>query len=99
MLDFFGKSDPYFVLNRVREDGTYVRVFESGVQKNTLNPVWPPVTISLQKLCNGDMHRPLVLICYDYDNDGSHDLIGECKDFDANDLSAVNFQMALINGK
>jgi hypothetical protein len=42
----------------------------------TLNPTWRPFEISLTKLCNGDRNRALQIKCYDWDSDGSHDLIG-----------------------
>ena len=45
--------------------------------KNTLNPVWPPFTISASSLGRGDSSCAIKVICYDWDNDGSHDLIGE----------------------
>ncbi|RYE82987.1 MAG: hypothetical protein EOO65_04645 [Methanosarcinales archaeon] len=32
----------------------------------------------LQRLCNGDSSAPLVMEVFDWDSDGSHDLIGEC---------------------
>ncbi|KAK3236906.1 hypothetical protein CYMTET_52980, partial [Cymbomonas tetramitiformis] len=46
------------------------------VQKKNLNPTWAPILISFQKLCNGDIDRPLKLECIDWDSDGSHDAIG-----------------------
>jgi hypothetical protein len=42
----------------------------------TLNPTWRPMSISLQALCNGDRDRKLRFSCYDWDSDGSNDLIG-----------------------
>uniref|UniRef100_A0A8C7S8M4 Copine-3 n=1 Tax=Oncorhynchus mykiss TaxID=8022 RepID=A0A8C7S8M4_ONCMY len=46
------------------------------VVKNNLNPTWKPFRIPLQSLCGGDMDKHIKVECYDYDNDGSHDLIG-----------------------
>uniref|UniRef100_A0A4W4H7V4 C2 domain-containing protein n=1 Tax=Electrophorus electricus TaxID=8005 RepID=A0A4W4H7V4_ELEEL len=47
------------------------------VIKNTLDPVWKPFTVPLISLCNGDVDRNIKVLCYDYDNDGGHDFIGE----------------------
>ncbi|OXB69375.1 hypothetical protein ASZ78_004865 [Callipepla squamata] len=46
------------------------------VIKNNLNPVWRPFKISLNSLCYSDMDKPIKVECYDYDSDGSHDIIG-----------------------
>lgn len=61
---FFGKSDPFFVLQKGREDGAFVTVFKSEYIKNDLNPRWKPLQIKLQLLCNGDYNRPLrIQVC------------------------------------
>ncbi|OXB75855.1 UNVERIFIED_CONTAM: hypothetical protein H355_016610 [Colinus virginianus] len=46
------------------------------VIKNNLNPVWRPFKVSLNSLCYSDMDKPIKVECYDYDSDGSHDIIG-----------------------
>ncbi|MEQ2236970.1 Copine-3 [Ilyodon furcidens] len=46
------------------------------VVKNNLNPTWKPFKIPLQSLCGGDLEKSIKVDCYDYDDDGSHDLIG-----------------------
>ncbi|GCB82682.1 hypothetical protein scyTo_0021679, partial [Scyliorhinus torazame] len=47
------------------------------VIKNTLDPVWKPFSTPLVSLCNGDVEKTVKILCYDYDNDGGHDFIGE----------------------
>ncbi|KAM5156592.1 copine-3-like [Mantella aurantiaca] len=74
--DFFGKSDPYLEFYRQTDDGRWQMVHRTEVVKNNLNPVWRPFKIPLRSLCNGDMEKPIRVGCYDYDRDGSHDLIG-----------------------
>jgi hypothetical protein len=64
--DFFGKSDPFLVISRVLESGTPVVVYRTEVIKKTLDPVWPKVKIPVQLLCNGDVHRPLIVECFDW---------------------------------
>uniref|UniRef100_A0A672U0Q0 Copine 3 n=1 Tax=Strigops habroptila TaxID=2489341 RepID=A0A672U0Q0_STRHB len=74
--DFFGKSDPYLEFHKQTGDGNWVMVHRTEVIKNNLNPVWRPFKISLNSLCYSDMDKLIKVECYDYDSDGSHDLIG-----------------------
>ncbi|XP_029002809.1 copine-3 isoform X2 [Betta splendens] len=73
--DFFGKSDPYLEFYKQSETGWQL-AHRTEVVKNNLNPSWRPFRIPLQSLCGGDLEKPIKVECYDYDNDGSHDLIG-----------------------
>uniref|UniRef100_W5K808 Copine-2 n=1 Tax=Astyanax mexicanus TaxID=7994 RepID=W5K808_ASTMX len=75
--DFFGKSDPYLEFHKQGEDGKWMLVHRTEVIKNTLDPVWKPFTVPLISLCNGDEVLYSQVLCYDYDNDGGHDFIGE----------------------
>lgn len=75
--DMFGKSDPFLTFYRATEDYSFTVVFRSEVIKNTLNPTWQPFTIRLDQLSGGDDDRTIKVECYDWDWDGSHDLIGE----------------------
>ncbi|TSK38535.1 Protein NLRC5 [Bagarius yarrelli] len=77
ITDFFGKSDPYLEFHKLGEDGKWMLVHRTEVIKNTLDPVWKSFTVPLISLCNGDVDRNIKVICYDYDNDGGHDFIGE----------------------
>eukprot|EP00898_Chlorokybus_atmophyticus_P004990 jgi/Chlat1/5492/Chrsp36S05464 len=77
--DTFGKSDPYLRVWRTREDGSRLTVYKTEVKHNTLAPVWAPVQITLQQLCNADPDRPLILEVLDWDRAGRHDLIGEAQ--------------------
>ncbi|KAK7102330.1 copine-8-like [Littorina saxatilis] len=74
--DLFGKSDPFLLLYRVNEDGSFTVVHKTEVVRSNLNPTWKPLTISVQALCNGDYDRSIQIECYDWDSDGSHDFIG-----------------------
>ncbi|XP_008436526.1 copine-3-like isoform X2 [Poecilia reticulata] len=73
--DFFGKSDPYLELYKQTETGWQL-AHRTEVVKNNLNPTWRPFRVPLQSLCGGDLEKPIKVECYDYDDDGSHDLIG-----------------------
>ncbi|EEC13238.1 copine, putative, partial [Ixodes scapularis] len=75
--DFRGKSDPFLVFLKSNEDGSFTTVHKTEVVKNNLSPTWRPCVIKSTTLCSGDPDRPLKVQCYDWDSDGSHDLIGE----------------------
>ncbi|XP_032342266.1 copine-2 isoform X4 [Camelus ferus] len=75
--DLFGKSDPFLEFYKPGVDGKWMLVHRTEVIKYTLDPVWKPFTVPLVSLCDGDMEKPVQVMCYDYDNDGGHDFIGE----------------------
>lgn len=75
--DFFGKSDPFFVISKASIGGQQWSVVKrSEIIKKNLNPTWAPFEISAKLLCNGDHQRPLKIDVYDWDSDGTHDYIG-----------------------
>ncbi|XP_065828403.1 copine-3-like [Oscarella lobularis] len=75
--DFLSKSDPYLELLRTVADGSTLVVHRTEVVKNNLNPTWRPFTLPVQKLSGGNEDNKIKVNCFDYDNDGSHDFIGE----------------------
>ena len=99
--DFFGKSDPYFVISKGSSSGKWVVVHKSEVIKNTLNPSWKPMTISVRNLCNNKKERPLKIEVYDWNSSGTPDMIGTYLT-DLNKLTvaaAENQKLPLINEK
>ena len=53
MDGLFGKADPYFMIQRAREDGKWVTVHgnrEHHIRKS-LNPIWKSFEIESQTLC------------------------------------------------
>ena len=77
--DLFGKSDPFLEIHKSREIGHPILVYRTEVIKNTLNPTWKPFEIDLTALCSGDTSLPLTFTVYDWDSNGSPDLIGGFK--------------------
>ena len=75
--DFFGKSDPFFRISRIKEGGSSVAVYKSEHLRKTLDPVWKVFEIPMQKLNNGDIDRPLLFQVYDWNRSGTEDFIGE----------------------
>jgi len=77
--DFFGSSDPYLVLKRSFEDGSLREVVRTETVKNSLNPMWRPLRISVQKLCNGDYDRPITAECWDWNSSGNDEMMGSAQ--------------------
>jgi len=74
--DFFGKSDPFMNIYRAGVSGPPILVYRTEVIKSNLNPIWRPIELSIQRLCNGDLDRPIILEVFDWNRSGSHELIG-----------------------
>ncbi len=75
--DFFGKSDPFFVISKKSLTGQHWTVVKkSEVIMKTLNPNWNPFEISIRDLCNCDHDRDLKIDIFDWNSDGSSDFIG-----------------------
>eukprot|EP00743_Colponemidia_sp_Colp-15_P003369 GILK01003642.1.p1 GENE.GILK01003642.1~~GILK01003642.1.p1 ORF type:complete len:599 (-),score=69.60 GILK01003642.1:100-1779(-) len=85
---FFSKSDPFVVISRSREDGSWVPVYQTPPSRSNLNPVWPTIQITVQKLCNGDHNRPLQLEVFDHKRNGDHVFIGRAQ-ASLNDMRAL----------
>ncbi|XP_078256416.1 copine-2 [Rhinoraja longicauda] len=100
--DLFGKSDPYLEFHKQEEDAKWMLVHRTEVIKNTLDPIWKPFSMPLVSLCDGHVDKTIKVLCYDYDNDGGHDFIGECettvtKLSEASDSVEIEFEC--INSK
>merc|ERR1719394_1399511 len=74
--DWFGKSDPFIEISRSTENNSYILVHRTEVIKNTLDPKWATIELSSRSLCNGDEFRDLKFDVYDWNRNGSHEIIG-----------------------
>jgi len=98
--DFLGSSDPFLIVYRQAiENNQYMAVHKTEVIKNNLNPLWRRFEIPLATLCNCDKLRTVKIECFDWDSDGSHDLIGACEFNVENMLGKKDFPLDLINPK
>jgi len=79
MDGLFGKSDPFIIINAHPKglNTTGHIVAKSEYIKSNLNPVWQPLYIS-PNLTSG-YETSLVVQVWDFDGDGTHDLIGEAQ--------------------
>uniref|UniRef100_A0A0K0FBH5 Copine-8 n=1 Tax=Strongyloides venezuelensis TaxID=75913 RepID=A0A0K0FBH5_STRVS len=77
--DFLGKCDPFLKISRINYDNTLHLAYRSRYHEQNLNPKWKPFEIHINQLCYGDKDREFLIECYDWDQDGNHDLVGQCK--------------------
>ena len=75
-MSWFFRNDPFLVLSRSNEDGTFSVVMKSEPKMSTQNPVWMPITMRVRSLCNGDYDRTIKVEVYDQKSSGNHKLIG-----------------------
>uniref|UniRef100_A0A7C9DPK1 C2 domain-containing protein n=1 Tax=Opuntia streptacantha TaxID=393608 RepID=A0A7C9DPK1_OPUST len=73
--DLFSKSDPFLVISRTAESGISIPICKTEVIKDELNPTWKPVFLSMQQV--GSKDNPLTIECFNFNNNGKHDLIGK----------------------
>lgn len=83
---FFSKSDPFLVISRLNEDGSYSPVWKSNHIDNTLSPKWKEVIIPMSKLCNSDLHRPLKIEVFDFEKSGKHVFMGQATGVSVNSM-------------
>jgi len=74
--DTFGKSDPFIIISRIEDNGSLIKVYESPVIKNTLDPKWKEIVIPEVSLNNGDPDKMILFEVYDWDKNSDNDIIG-----------------------
>lgn len=71
------RNDPFLVLSRSNEDGSFSVVYKTEVG-HSQNHQWKSIDIHSRTLCNGDFERTIKIDCYDHRANGDHKLIGSC---------------------
>ncbi|KAH9754573.1 protein BONZAI 3 [Citrus sinensis] len=60
-VDLFSKSDPFLRISRIVESGNSVPIYKTEVINNNLNPIWRPITLSMQQFVSkksvGDLEK------------------------------------------
>jgi hypothetical protein len=77
---FFSKSDPFFIINsQVDAAGGRVwhPVYRSETIKNDLNPKWKACSIPVEKLCDGNKNKPILIEVFDWEKSGKHQPMGK----------------------
>lgn len=96
-MDFFGKSDPYFILSK-SINNTWVQVYKSEIVKKTLDPIWKPFSLNSKQLCENNHSLALKIEVYDWDMGTKDDFIGGFE-FTYQQLSNKNCRFEIINKK
>ncbi|ERN16849.1 hypothetical protein AMTR_s00057p00131460 [Amborella trichopoda] len=73
--DLFSKSDPFLIIYKIVENGTPIPICKTEVIKNSSNPTWRPLVLTMQQF--GCKENPLIIECYDFNSNGRHELIGK----------------------
>uniref|UniRef100_A0A914USU4 Copine-3 n=1 Tax=Plectus sambesii TaxID=2011161 RepID=A0A914USU4_9BILA len=94
--DRFGKSDPFLTINKVNPDDSTTVIHRTEVVRNTLDPSWAPFTIPLRSLCGSDYTRPILIECFDWNQNGAHEFIGSFYTSIDQILSTPKEQMAVF---
>lgn len=71
-----------------------IKLYRSEVIKKNLNPEWAPFELTTSGV--GDLDTVFTINCYDWDVDGSHDLIGRVTTT-LRDFTFGAFDVALVN--
>lgn len=76
--DTFGKSDPFFELIAIPPGFSHpITYYRSEHIAQTLDPCWKAFAVNLRDV--GGLDVEFTIRVFDRDEDGGHDLIGECK--------------------
>uniref|UniRef100_A0AAF5Q3Q2 Copine family protein n=2 Tax=Wuchereria bancrofti TaxID=6293 RepID=A0AAF5Q3Q2_WUCBA len=97
--DFLGKCDPFLKISRINKDKTYQLAYRTRYHEQNLNPKWKPFEIHIDQLCYGDKDREFLVECFDWDKDGNHDLVGNCRTTVNRLLNKEDVTLPLINQK
>ena len=101
MFGLLGTNNPFLTFYRSREDGAWVKVYQTEVIPKSNNPCFKSIEIKIQKLCNGDLFRPIKVDCHSRGKDFTNKYIGEFE-FNINSLLKKNLnelRFQLLNPK
>ncbi|VDO34588.1 unnamed protein product [Onchocerca flexuosa] len=77
----------------------YQLAYRTRYHEQNLNPKWKPFEIHIDQLCYGDKDREFLVECFDWDKDGNHDLVGNCRTTVNRLLNKEDVTLPLINQK
>ncbi|KAF8354611.1 nra-1, partial [Pristionchus pacificus] len=97
--DFLGKCDPFLKISRINYDNTLQLAYRTRYKEQNLNPKWKPIEIHLGQLCYGEKNRQFLIECFDWDQDGNHELVGSCVTTVDRLVHKVDRDLPLINEK
>jgi len=80
--DTFGKIDGFFQIYRCRSsaaENEWASLYKSEHVPSNFNPDWKPFKVESRRLCQGDMHRPILIRVWDWNRDARPDYACEVK--------------------
>jgi len=95
---WFDKSDPLLRFMKWRDGGEWLKVHETEVIMNNLNPIWKAFEIRDDKLCGSDDSKPFKIECWDWEKSGKYQFIGEVQ-LTLSDLKNGKKEFDLSNSK
>lgn len=75
---WFRNNDPFLVISRLNEDGSYSVVKRTEESSSSQSPEWKALKIGVATLCHGDLDRKIKIECFSNRGNGCHKLIGAC---------------------
>lgn len=78
-MDTFGKIDAFIQIYRQTQSNQWASVYKSEHVASNYNPNWKGFTIETRRLCQGDMNRPILIRCFDWNRDAKPDYACEIK--------------------
>lgn len=95
--DLFGKSDPYFIIYKMTQQG-WTEIYKSEVKKNTLFPVWAEFSLKSHELGTIYCDVALRIEVWDWDRNTKNDFIGVAS-VNLNQIFMPGAEFELINEK
>ncbi|XVE63774.1 hypothetical protein DITRI_Ditri07aG0046800 [Diplodiscus trichospermus] len=68
-------KDPFLVISKLAGSGISIPVCKTEILKNDLSPTWQPLFLNIRQF--GSKDSPLVIECFNFSNNGKHDLNGK----------------------
>eukprot|EP01083_Nonionella_stella_P052000 138161_1 len=78
-MTWMNKSNPFLQIYRKAPDGEWMSVMRTTTIKKTCSPKWGKITIGMQRLCNGDYSRPILIRCFHDKDSAAPEEIGYCE--------------------
>ncbi|KAH6761505.1 Calcium-dependent phospholipid-binding Copine family protein [Perilla frutescens var. hirtella] len=73
--DLSSKIDPFLVISKPTENGMLDPIWKTDVLRNDHDPKWKPIFLSIQQV--GSKDTLLLIECFNFNNNGKHDLLGK----------------------
>lgn len=73
------KSNPYLQIYREAQGGGWMSVMRTKTIRKSSDPQWGKIKVAMQRLCNGDYSRKLLIRCFHDEDNAAPKEIGHCQ--------------------